>query len=140
MLPAGHRWSLSKEADFSQNSSVIEDFRRVDVEHHFLPKKVYFSLSLFFAMLCSMQDLCSPARIEPMLPALGVWVLTTGLLGKRLFISIFTILTICLAKCLMFVDVILLILHISHERSYKHSFPFHRKKAVQIRLLTESSS
>ena len=70
---------LSKEADFSQNGSVIEGFWRVDVEHHFcLRKGVYLSLSLslfFFFLLC-----CAACRIlvpqpgfEPMLPALGVW-------------------------------------------------------------------
>ena len=65
---------LSKEADFSQNGSVTEGFWRVDVEHHFCLKKgAYFSLSLFFATLCSMQDLCSPARDRTHAPALGVW-------------------------------------------------------------------
>ena len=68
---------LSKEADFSQNGSVIEGFWRVDVEHHFcLRKGVYLSLSLslsffFFAMLCSMQDLSSPARVRTHAPCLG---------------------------------------------------------------------
>ena len=56
-------------------------------------------------------------------------VLTTGLLGKRLFISIFTILTIRLAKCLMFVDVILLILHISHERELQTLIPISQKES-----------
>ena len=63
---------LSKEADFSQNGSVTEGFLRVDVEHHFCLKKgVYFSLSLFFATLCSMQDLWSPARDRTHAPCLG---------------------------------------------------------------------